>query len=118
MSMPERDTMRLRNKKLFGTMFFVLLGATSFWGTQGQTTTPQQNQQRVQATPVPADIDPSDPALPTWAKPAAPAPGAANTATPTTPANVPSGQQPQQQPGGSQVGTVTRNGDQFTIRSQ
>jgi Ca-activated chloride channel homolog len=107
--------MRLRNKQVVGTMFFMLLGATSFWGTQGQTTQPQQNQQRVQATPVPSDIDPSDPALPAWAKPAASAPGAASTTKPTTPANVPPGKQ---QPGEGAVGTVTRNGDQFTIRSQ
>jgi len=115
--MPERDTMRLRNKKLFGTVFFMLLGATSFWGTQGPTTTPQQNQQRVQATPLPTDIDPSDPALPAWVpKPAATA------AKPTaTPANVPPGQQPGQQTGqipGSEVGAVTKNGDRYTFRSQ
>jgi VWFA-related protein len=107
--------MRLRNKQVVATMFFMLLGATSFWGTQGQTTQPQQNQPRVQATPVPSDIDPSDPALPAWAKPAASAPGAASTTKPTTPANVPPGKQ---QPGEGTVGTVTRNGDQFTIRSQ
>jgi VWFA-related protein len=109
--------MRLRNKKLFGTVFFMLLGATSFWGTQGPTTTPQQNQQRVQATPLPTDIDPSDPALPAWVpKPAATA------AKPTaTPANVPPGQQPGQQTGqipGSEVGAVTKNGDRYTFRSQ
>src|SRR5947199_6822442 len=105
MSMPERDTMRLRNKKLFGTVFFMLLGATSFWGTQGQTTAPQQNQQRVQATPIPPDIDPSDPALPAWVpKPAIPAPGAANAASkPTPPTNVPPGQQTGQIPG-SEIG--------------
>ena len=112
MSMPERDTMRLRNKQVVGTMFFMLLGATSFWGTQGQTTTPQQNQQRVQATPMPPDIDPSDPALPAWAKPAAPAPGAANASKPTTPANVPpAGQQPgqsQQPTPGGEIGAVTK----------
>jgi Ca-activated chloride channel family protein len=109
--------MRLRNKKLFGTVFFILLGATSFWGTQGPTTTPQQSQQRVQATPLPADIDPSDPALPAWVpKPAATA------AKPTaTPANVPPGQQPGQQTGqipGSEVGAVTKSGDKYTFRSQ
>jgi VWFA-related protein len=107
--------MRLRNKQVVGTMFFVLLGATSFWGTQGPTTQPQQNQQRVQATPIPSDIDPSDPALPAWAKPAAPAPGAASASKPATPANVPPGQQQTRE---GVVGTVTRNGDQFTIRSQ
>jgi Ca-activated chloride channel family protein len=117
MCMPERDTMRLRNKQVAGTMFFMLLGATSFWGTQGQTTQPQQNQQHAQATPIPPDIDPSDPALPAWARPATPAPGASTASKPTTPANVPpAGQQPQS--GEGAVGTVTRNGNQFTIRSQ
>jgi Ca-activated chloride channel family protein len=118
MSMPERDTMRLRNKQVVGTMFFVLLGATSFWGTQGQTSQPQQNQQRVQATPIPPDIDPSDPALPAWAKPATPAPGAANASKPTTPANVPPAGQPSAQVPGSEVGTVTRNKDIYIFRSQ
>jgi Ca-activated chloride channel homolog len=113
MSMPERDTMRLRNKKLFGTMFFMLLGATSFWGTQGPTTTPQQNQQRVQATPLPADIDPSDPALPSWV----PKPAATAAKPAATPANVPPGQQTGQIPG-SEVGAVTKNGDRYTFRSQ
>jgi VWFA-related protein len=110
--------MRLRNKLAIGTIVFMLLGATSFWGTQGQTTTPQQNQQRVQATPIPSDIDPSDPALPAWAKPATPAPGAATASKPTaTPANVPPGQQSGQIPG-SEVGAVTKNGDRYTFRSQ
>lgn len=119
MSMPERDIMRLRNKQVFGTMFFILLGATSFWGTQGPTTTPQQNQQRVQATPIPPDIDPSDPALPAWAKPAIPAPGATTASKPTQPANVQPGQQGQQQPlPGSEVGQVTKNQGQYVYRSQ
>ena len=95
----------------------MLLGATSFWGTQGPTTTPQQNQQRVQATPIPPDIDPSDPALPSWAKPAPPAPGTATASKPTTPPNVPPGQQ-SGQISGSEVGTVTKNGDRYTFRSQ
>jgi len=113
MSMPERDTMRLRNKKVFGTIFFVLLGATSFWGTQGQTTTPQQNQQRVQATPLTADIDPSDPALPAWV----PKPAATAAKPAATPTNVPPGQQSGQIPG-SEIGAVTKNGDRYTFRSQ
>src|SRR5260221_617442 len=103
MYMPERDIMRLRNKQIIGTIIFVLLGATSFWGTQGPTTQPQQNQQRVQATPIPSDIDPSDPALPVWAKPATPPASVANASQPATPANVPPGkQQPGQQPLGEQ----------------
>jgi Ca-activated chloride channel homolog len=106
--------MRLRNKKFFGTIFFVLLGATSLWGTQGQTVTPQQNEQRVQATPLPPDIDPSDPALPAWV----PKPAAATAAKPTpTPTNAQPGQQTGQIPG-SEVGAVTRSGDRYTFRSQ
>jgi Ca-activated chloride channel family protein len=119
MSMPERDTMRLRNKWVVGTLSFVLMGASSFWGTQSPTTQPQQNQQRIQATPVPSDIDPSDPALPVWAKPATPPPTAANAKP--TPANVPpSGQQPgqTQQPGNDTVGAVTKSGDRYVFRSQ
>lgn len=119
MSMPERDIMRLRNKRVVCTISFVLLGATSFWGTQGQTSQPAQNQQRVQPTPIPSDIDPSDPALPVWAKPATPPPGAANVSKP--PANAPSGTQPGQSTGsvpGSEVGQVTKSGGQYTFRQQ
>jgi len=119
MFMPERVTMHLRNKQVIVTVVFLLLGATSLWATQGQTTQPQQNQQRVQPTPIPSDIDPSDPALPSWAKPALPPSGAANVSKPaTTP--VPTGRQPgQQQPlPGSAVGEVTKNDGQYTYRSQ
>lgn len=122
MYMPERDIMRLRNKQIVGTIIFVLLGVTSFWGTQGPATQPQQNQQRVQATPIPSDVDPSDPALPVWAKPA---PGAANASKPATPGNVPSTkQQPgQQQPAeeplvGTGLGEVTKSGGQYVFKSQ
>ncbi len=118
MYMPERDIMRLRNKQIIGTISFVLLGATSFWGTQGPTTQPQQNQQRVQATPIPSDIDPSDPALPVWAKPA---PGTASASKPATSGNVPgSKQQPvEEQPlVGSGVGEVTKSGGQYVFKSQ
>jgi VWFA-related protein len=107
--------MRLRNKQISGIFCFMLLGATSFWGAQGPTTQPAQNQQRVQATPIPSDIDPSDPALPVWAKPA-PGTGAAK---PATPANVPSGTQPgQPKAGNDEVGEVTKNGDRYVFRSQ
>ena len=110
--MPERDTMRLRNKLVVGITVFMLLGATSFWGSQGQTTTPQQNQQRVQATPIPPDIDPSDPALPVWV----PKPAATAAKPAATPANVPPGQE--WQIPGSEVGAVTKSGDKYTYRSQ
>jgi Ca-activated chloride channel family protein len=118
MSMPERDTMRLRNKRVFSIFCFMLLSATSFWGAQGPTTQPAQNQQRVQPTPIPSDIDPSDPALPVWAKPATPAPGTA-ASKPATPANVPSGTRPgEAQTGNNEVGAVTKSGDRYIFRSQ
>jgi VWFA-related protein len=110
--------MRLRNKQIVGGLFFVLLGATSFWGTQ-QANQPQQNQQRVQPTPIPSDIDPSDPALPGWAKPATPRATPSNASKPT--ANLPAGQQAgqSQQPiAGSEVDAVTRSGDKYTFRKQ
>jgi Ca-activated chloride channel family protein len=105
--------MRLRNKLVIGSTVFMLLGATSFWGSQGPTTAPQQNQQHVQATPLPPDIDPSDPALPSWV----PKPAAAAKPAATPSKNVPPGQQSGQIPG-SEVGAVTKNGDRYTFRSQ
>jgi VWFA-related protein len=97
--------MRLRNKQVLGTFCFMLLSASSFWGTQGAATPPQQSTQSVQATPIPADIDPTDPALPAWAKPATPAPGAAKTTKPTGPTNIPG----LQADGGTAVGVVTKD---------
>jgi VWFA-related protein len=116
--------MRLRNKQITGTIIFVLLGATSFWGTQGPATQPQQNQQRVQPTLIPSDIDPSDPALPAWAKPATPPPSTAKTSKPATPGNVPSTKQPGEQPVedqplvGGELGQVTKSGGQYVFKSQ
>src|SRR5690242_7098952 len=107
MSMPERDTMRLRNKRVVGTIFFVLLGATSFWAAQSPSGQPQQNQQRIQPTPLPADIDPSDPALPVWAKPATPA-ATANTKL-VTPGSVPANQKPQERLEEGSIGVVTKD---------
>src|SRR5947209_6232279 len=114
MSMPERDTMRLRNKWVVGALFFVLMGASSFWAAQSpanqpQQSQPQQNQpQRIQATPLPSDIDPSDPALPVWVKGSAPAAGANTTTKPATPGNTPANQ-PQQPPAQNTIGSVTKD---------
>ena len=92
----------------------MLLGATSFWGTQGQTTTPQQNQQRVQATPLPPDIDPSDPAL---ASLDAQASSLLLPSRLLRPPTCHQGNRQGQIPG-SEVGAVTKNGDRYTFRSQ
>ena len=114
--------MRLRNKQLARIFLFVLLGATSFWGTQSQPASPQSGPQHVQITPLPSDLDPADPALPVWAKPATPAPSASTTSKPSPPANVPSTQPGQ--PGGTlpdlapTIGEVTKSGDRYVYRSQ
>lgn len=109
--------MRLRNKRVVGTIFFVLLGATSFWAAQSPSGQPQQNQQRIQPTPLPADIDPADPALPVWAKPATPA-ATANT-KPATPGSVPANQKPQEPLQEGSIGVVTKDSKGgFTFISQ
>jgi VWFA-related protein len=112
--------MRLRNKQVIGTLLVVLLGATSFWGTQSQPAPSQSGPQHVQITPLPSDLDPADPALPVWAKPATSAVPSNNASKPAQPANVPS-----TQPGGqalpdlsATVGEVTKSGDRYVYRSQ
>jgi Ca-activated chloride channel homolog len=122
MFMPERDTMRLRNKQLTRTFLFVLLGATSLLAAQSQPAPSQSGPQHVQITPLPSDIDPADPALPAWAKPATPPPSANTASKPSQPANVPSTQPGQ--PGGTlpdlapTIGEVTKSGDRYVYRSQ
>jgi Ca-activated chloride channel family protein len=116
MSMPERDTMLLRNNRAFGILVISLACASPFWGAQAPSAPTQQGPQQVQPTPLPSDIDPSDPALPVWARPATPAPSAANksntptTGTPESLANKPIV--------GSEVGEVTKSGNGFVYRSQ
>jgi VWFA-related protein len=78
----------------------------SLWGYDqvlAQTTQPQ----KPQATPLPADVNPSDPALPLWLRSAAASPPA-----PGSPVASPSGQPSQVAPG---VGEVQRKGDEFSI---
>src|SRR5436305_15315379 len=98
MYLPKRDTMHLRNNSVFMVLGCLLLVGSVLSSAQGQ-----QNQGAssatpgsVQATPLPSDIDPSDPALPVWMKPAtAPAPKtSANTPPSRTTGNVPPNQQP------------------------
>jgi VWFA-related protein len=95
--------MHLRNKTATYIIISLLLCTISSWAQQNQGT--QQKQPTgVQATPLPSDVDATDPALPVWARPATPPP-TANTNNPpargTTPAggntagstNVPPGEQ-------------------------
>ncbi|HEV3315806.1 MAG TPA: VWA domain-containing protein [Candidatus Angelobacter sp.] len=103
--------MHLRNKPVVWVGFCLVLAiASCSWaqGQQGSQGQQSQGQQQVQPTPLPSDVDPSDPALPTWMRPATPVtppPGAKNT--------VPSNQTP----GQGQAGQVTtgKNGS-FTFK--
>jgi VWFA-related protein len=98
--------MHLRNKWVVGVLLFLLLVSGSFMGTQAQSSQPQQPS--IQATPLPPDVDPNDPALPVWAKPATPPPSAAKPAAGNVPAN-PAGKAPDQPISEGSVGEVTKN---------
>src|SRR5215470_3545564 len=95
-----RDTMHLRNKTVVGVVSGSLLFAGFFVRSQQALQAQDQgkaSQQKIQATPLPADVDPADPAVPVWMRPSSPR---ASSTPPPTPANVPPpGQQPAQQPG-------------------
>ena len=83
--------MHLRNKPAAWAVLCMLLILSSSLVSQTQPSQAQaQGSQNIQPTPLPPDIDPNDPAVPTWVpKPARPAPAANNT-KPATNANVPS----------------------------
>jgi Ca-activated chloride channel family protein len=110
--MPELDIMHRRNKQVVGLLSFLLLATASFWGTQGQSNqAPAQQNQRIQPTPLPSDVDPNDPAVPMWARPATTA-STPSTAKPATGANVPAtqpGKAPEQPISEASVGEVTKN---------
>jgi len=98
--------MRPRGKTVLGMLSTCLLAVAFF---AGQAPIPaQQNQQKVQATPLPKDVDPSDPALPVWLRPAG-ARTAAPASTPSPSANIPSGDKQPPPSAGGTVGEVTKN---------
>jgi VWFA-related protein len=104
--------MHLRNKTVVGIVSCSVLAAAFFLGAQ---TTVQGPTNQQQATPLPKDVDPTDPALPVWLRPAHPV-------AKSTPAPTPSGKpsQPQPEAGGLAnqgiLGEVTKAGGGFTIR--
>jgi len=78
---------------------------TSTPGQQGNTQTPGiPAQTRPQATPLPEDIDPNDPALPAWMRPASPVKPLPPDVTPP--------------PGGTVPGAVSKDKDGFRIRKE
>src|SRR5689334_19778371 len=115
----KRDIMQLRNSSWFRVLIVFSIGTLSAsWAqTPSNPSQPQSQTQKVQPTPLPSDIDPSDPALPVWARPATP-PAAKNP----TEANPPSGTTkagalpPDLQPDSGQLGQVRENNGKFVIR--
>src|SRR5437016_5712213 len=102
----KRDTMHLRNKAFLRIGFCLVLALASVSWAQGQGSQGQQQpgqQQQVQPTPLPSDIDPSDPALPAWMRPTTPPPTAKGGGTTPGRNNVP----PNQTQGQGQSGQVT-----------
>src|SRR5215471_16383725 len=114
MSTPRRDTMLLRGKTVVGLASNSLLVAAFFTGGPNlipAQQSPPQGPVKIQATPLPKDIDPSDPALPVWLRPANPHTAAAASSTPApnaVPEATPAGKPPQPAPEGT-LGEVTKN---------
>jgi Ca-activated chloride channel homolog len=112
--------MHLRNKTIVRVFLIWLLALTSAVFAQSQ---PQSSSSptKVQPTPLPSDVDPSDPALPVWARPAVPAtPAQPPAATATSPsAGKPGGTLPpdlQREQG--VVGEVTKGDKGFIYRQR
>src|SRR5579871_1073003 len=75
MCSPKRDIMRRHNKATVSVLvclcLCVVLAGSALAQSQSQQSSGQQNP-ALQPTPLPSDIDPSDPALPVWLRPATP----------------------------------------------
>lgn len=116
--------MHLRNNTVVRVLFAVwLLAFTTTVFAQGQQPA-SSGPTKVQATPLPSDVDPSDPAVPVWSRPAVPAtpPQPASTAA-NTPSNTPSKTQPGTLPPdlqheGGVIGQVTKGDKGFVYRQQ
>src|SRR5260370_13353119 len=107
MSTLKRDTMHLGGKVFVGILSSFLLAGVIVALGQGLAA---QNAEKVQPTPLPKDVDPSDPALPVWLRPANARPVAA-TSTPkpgANPAENPINKQPHPAPEGT-VRQVTKS---------
>jgi VWFA-related protein len=84
--------MHLRNKRII--LVIVCLCSLTIAGGLWAQAQPQSAAAptKVQATPLPSDVDPSDPAIPAWERPATPAKAAQPATTGTNaPSNVPGG---------------------------
>lgn len=119
MFISKRDIMHLRNSSGFRVLIVFLIGTLS--ASWAQTPATPSQPQKVQPTPLPPDVDPSDPALPVWARPATPAP--AKSASPEAEGNVPANKTPgalppdlEREP--SDVGKVQEQQGRYVYRIQ
>jgi Ca-activated chloride channel homolog len=107
--------MHLRNKAAIGIALGLALG--SILNSAGQE---PASSRKVVPTPLPSDINPTDPAIPVWMRPA-PTAAAASTPAPGKPGQPAPGAQPgAQTPAGQEPGVneVTKSGDRFLYRQQ
>lgn len=112
----KRDIMHLRNSSWFRLLIVLCIGTLS--ASWAQTPATPSQPQKVQPTPLPSDVDPSDPALPVWARPATPPP-TKNTseAEGNVPANnKPGALPPDLQRETSQLGQVQRTDKGFVLK--
>lgn len=112
--------MHLRNKTVVGVVSGSLLVAGFFLRAQqalrAQESQGKANSAKIQATPLPSDVDPADPAVPVWMRPTGPRAAASSTPAPTvTPGKAPTGEQPVLPSEPSRAGEVTRSGGGFKI---
>lgn len=113
--------MHLRNRTVVRVFFFIcLLGLSSVICALSQQQSPS-NPTKVQPTPLPSDVDATDPALPVWARPATPAtpaqPPAATATSPSTskPGTLPPDLEREQR---GVVGEVTKGDKGFIYRQR
>ena len=110
--------MHLCNKTVIRVFILWLLAFTGPLLAQGR---PQaaSSPTAIQPTPLPSDVDPTDPALPVWARPAVPAaPAAPAAAAPTPSASKPATLPPDLQKEGGVVGQVTKGERGFIYRQR
>jgi Ca-activated chloride channel family protein len=112
--------MHLRNKTAVRVLFacWLLAFATTVFAQSQQPAS--SGPTKVQPTPLPSDVDPSDPAVPVWSRPAVPV---APAQPPATAGNAPSKTQPGTLPPdlqreGGVVGQVTKGDKGFVYRQQ
>jgi VWFA-related protein len=112
--------MHLRSKAVAGVVSSSLLIALCLLPGRSPLHA-QDTPRQVQATPLPKDVDPNDPALPVWMRPAGTRSAAAppsSTPTPKAPATNPSGEPPSPSAADIGIGEVKKQDGKFVYRKQ